>query len=305
VEEYNSGLLAALRIPAILNITKSPDQAAGFSFGKIDIDHPVFATMFERENRKPKESAEVLGSPVITTTLQRQSGKQGHSIIALGDGIPFLSEHTFGEGRILFFSVAPTLTWSDFPLKAIFAPLIFRSVMYTALRTETQTAYVAGDEALIRVQNARPGGEHQFTIVSPDGIEELIQPASQANAPRGPRPALVFQLKRFGMPGWYELRNGTFPLAVIAVNADSRESDIRKVSDEELTAFWNRLNIPPSSIRTIARGDEIQTTILQSRFGVEMWKYCIAGALLLALAEMLIARDSSKASGQSLAGQPA
>jgi hypothetical protein len=40
--------------------------------------------------------------------------------------------------------------------------------------------------------------------------------------------------------------------------------------------------------------DQLQATILQSRFGVELWKYCLLAALLLAIAEMLIARDSRK-----------
>jgi hypothetical protein len=33
---------------------------------------------------------------------------------------------------------------------------------------------------------------------------------------------------------------------------------------------------------------------MQSRFGVELWKYFLALALLLVIAEMALARDSSK-----------
>ena len=61
------------------------------------------------------------------------------------------------------------------------------------------------------------------------------------------------------------------------------------------------MKVPTSTVKQLGTGDDIAPAILQSRFGVELWKYCIAFALLLALAEMIIARDSRKSLQQAIA----
>ena len=60
-----------------------------------------------------------------------------------------------------------------------------------------------------------------------------------------------------------------------------------------------RFGIQSNEIHFSKPGESLQTAILQSRFGVELWKYCVGLALLLALIEMLIARDSRKASQEN------
>jgi hypothetical protein len=106
---------------------------------------------------------------------------------------------------------------------------------------------------------------------------------------------LVFQTNRLSLPGFYEMKNGGKTLSLIAVNVDKLESDTRRVTDESLTQFWKRLGIPTSSLEYLAQGEQLQTTVLQSRFGTELWKYCIGAALALALTEMALARDSRNA----------
>ena len=107
-----------------------------------------------------------------------------------------------------------------------------------------------------------------------------------------------FAAKRLTVPGFYELKNGSGLLILVSANIDPRESDTRKASGDELQQFWKRFNIPEASIRSTGSQDQLQSAVLQSRFGVELWKYCISLALLMALLEMLVARDSRKASQQ-------
>ncbi|MBI4548372.1 MAG: BatA domain-containing protein [Ignavibacteriae bacterium] len=294
-EYYNSTLLSTLHIPPIENIIGSLNQHLGLSIQEIDLDHPLFATVFEKEQQGRREEHRTIESPTITRMLKRQAGKQAHTIILLSDGTPFLTEHTLGDGKILFFSVAPILSWSDFPLKALFAPLMYRSSIYTATHGEFDVSFTAGDEPIIQLpERDRASIAKQYKVIAPDDVEELIQPA-QISPQRGLKTSQSLALKRLTMSGFYEVRSDQTSLAFLAVNVDKQESDTRKVEQETLEQFWKRLNISPSSIQVVEPDDRMHSRILESRFGIELWKYFIGVALLLALLEMAIARDSRKA----------
>ena len=289
IKNYNSTVLPALHIPPVEGITGTTGQPAGLTFRNFDFDHPLFTTVFENTQTKKHQEHQSIESPNISISLKRQAGKQARTIISLSDGTPFLSEHTLGEGTILFYSVAPLLTWSDFPLKGIFVPLIYRSVIYASPQREVQRPYIAGDEPFLSIRNtAQRETVKPFVLVYPDGTEEIIQPALQSST-------RIFPLKHLPLPGCYTLTNGENTLSVFAVNTDSREADTRKISDEELKAFWKRFGIQPAAVQSFKPSDHLQATILQSRFGTELWKHCIALALLMALLEMFVARDSRKA----------
>ncbi|MBI1807497.1 MAG: BatA domain-containing protein [Ignavibacteria bacterium] len=298
IEDYNTSLLPSLNIPTIQSITGTANQATSLSFQNVDFNHPLFTTVFEKHLQQKKHEPDGFESPNIMRSLKRQAGKEGRTIIALSDGSAFLSEHRVGNGKVLFFSVAPLLTWSDFPLKGIFAPLIFRSTMYVSPREENGMTATTGEEPTISVRSesssnvaSTEAGNH-YKMITPDGIEELVQPSSTPSRLSGFGTALTFAPKRLNLPGFYELRNGSTTLALLAVNIDSKESDTRKVSQDELVKFWKAVGIEPSRVHSLKPGEQMQTTILQSRFGVELWKYCICLALILAFLEMFIARDS-------------
>ncbi len=172
-----------------------------------------------------------------------------------------------------------------------------RSVIYTAAVNGSEESYTAGDDATISINTARnKSAENQYRLITPDGVEELIQPSPQ----KGSASSTSFLIHHLEQPGLYELKHGKELLSLVAVNTDPRESDTRIISDAELENFWKHVNIPASSVKLIEYTDQLETAILQSRFGVELWKYCIGIALLLALFEMLIARDSRKATLQPI-----
>ena len=136
----------------------------------------------------------------------------------------------------------------------------------------------------------------RFTLRTPDGVEEVLQPA--AGGGKGFNAPLTFHLPRLTEPGIAEIRSGgAQTLTRLAVNPDALESDTRRIPADDLKRFWESCGFPAGNVAEIAPGGELQTAVLQSRFGVELWKYCIGLALLAALAEMLIARDSRAQSG--------
>ena len=296
-DDYNAGLFASLGIPPAEGIISAGAGQAAASFQKIDIDHPLFANIFEKDSKGRSLDPSSIESPRVVTSLKVQSGKAGRTVITLSDGSAFLSEHTVGEGRILIFSVAPVLEWSDFPVKGIFAPLIHRSVIYAGSREQVPPSYTAGDQPLITVgARTQPGGANVLTLSAPDGTQELLKSGARTTSGYG----LTVALPRLESPGIYQVMSGGVLLAAFAVNADPRESDCRKVRDDQKDALFKTAGIARSSVHELRAGEALESAILQSRFGVELWKYCLLAALILAVTEMLIARDSRKGMEQLL-----
>ncbi|HEY6191066.1 MAG TPA: BatA and WFA domain-containing protein [Bacteroidota bacterium] len=288
-DNYNTTLFPRLNIPPIEGIAAADPQSA-LTFQSLDLDHPLFRTMFEPQEKKKNGAVE---SPRILTALRQHSGRQGRTLISLNDGGAFLSEYKSGEGRILLFAVASDLGWSDFPLKGLFAPLVYRSMIYLSSLGEAVPAFTAGEEPVVSVRRPPHQGGEKYSLISPDGSEELIQPDSRRTGLA--ESALPFRLRRLVLPGFYEIRSGSAPLTVFGVNIDPRESDTRRIAGNDLAAFWAAAGISPPAVRSITQTDQLVSTILQLRYGVELWKHCIALALLMALLEMAVARDSRSA----------
>jgi hypothetical protein len=286
--EFPASLLSELSLPRPDGMIAFDRNSGSLTFSKVDVDHPLFATVFEASGIKKQQTDEI-ESPIIEKTLQWSVGAAGHAVIHLNNGKTFFSEHLFGEGKILFCSVAPVLSWSDFPLKGIFVPLVYRSVIYAASKGKSTESYYSGDTPLLTIpQQQRILREGQYSVVSTKGVEEFLTPPSTLHG------KTVIQLPLLEAPDIYDVRVASTMVTSFAVNLDGKESDGRKFSDTEFESLWKQLGVLPTAIQAISQVDRLHETVLKSRFGVELWKYCIAIALILTIVEMIIARDSRK-----------
>jgi hypothetical protein len=281
-EQYNA-FLSKLNISPVESILKtSPD--AGMYFKKIDYDHPIFSGMFKEVKKSSENNLE---SPKIFMAIKRQGGKLAHTIITMGDGTPFLTDQKFGNGMMLLYSVAPVLNWSNFPLKGIFAPLIYRSVMYVSGGQESQPSFIVGQEAAIKLKSARLT-QSNCKFILPDATEEILQ-TNPENPSLNQTDLLSFG--KLDQSGIYTLNDGTKNIALISSNVDRAESDTRKISNDEITIYWEKFGVNPGSVKNLEPNEKLLESILASRYGVELWKYAIALVLILALIEMFVARD--------------
>jgi hypothetical protein len=308
LDNYNSILLPTLDIPRITGIAGNGMEPLGVSFRDVDLDHPLFETIFEarQASQTRTRNRAAIPSPVILQSLTREAGRRGQAIITLSNGSVFLSEHRLGRGIILVQSVAQDLTWSDFPLTGLFAPFVHRSVIYSATHQSQENSFLVGvaPELTIASPLNSPNSnvssaDQSFTVRAPDGIEEILRPDEHSAAPKS-LPGLVrkISLRQLRIPGYYDIMRGTTLESVIVANLDTRESDGRKSNPTQLVDFLSSHGINPEIVETIQPQMPLQSAVLQARFGVELWRYCIALALGLALLEMAIARDSRRETGQ-------
>ncbi len=269
------------------------EGGAGFtSFGKRDLAHPLFEGMFDV--RSGKERAE-LPSPVIFSAAAPGSIAGGHAVISLADGTPFLTDIRSGSGRILLFSVDAGGQWSNFPLQGLFAPLLYRAVVYLGRTPEAVQSQWIGQPVSCALHLRGNSGEQTFVLRSPSGVEEKVAPTTAL-----PGGLTRFAASRSTESGVYSLRgrNGKM-LSAIPVNIDTSESDLRTADDAEILRSVRSAGVADDRMLLVQAFDQLDAAIDRTRYGVELWRQCAVLALLLALTEMVVGRGAQQGTSGS------
>jgi hypothetical protein len=255
-----------------INSTKSV-----FQFGKVDYNNLFFSDLFDNIKQIQLES------PEIYKYFKILPGINGKTIISMFDNSSFLSEISFSSGKVFLFNSAPELSANNFPLKGIFAPIINKAILFSISKVNDQGHYVTGQEITADISNHR---SQQIRIESPDGLSEFINIDSLAN-----KNYLAFS--NTSKPGIYKFFSGNKLLDYIPVNHDPRESVTEKSDYSDFRNYLNQISFK-GTLTSLLPTDDISSAIYQSRYGTELWKYCLILVLILSLAESFIARSAKE-----------
>ena len=248
-----------------------------FVFDKIELQHPLLQNIFEDETKKQFES------PEIYLHYKILADERAKKIIGLNDGSDFMNEYKAGRGKIILCNTSPVLSWSSFPLKSIFVPLMNKSVFYLSSKDREINNYLAGDELLISNNILL---SPNIKIVRPDSQEEFIKANSQNQ--NG-----VFNYSKTETAGNYKIYSGEKLVEEFSVNVNPLESDTRYENDSEIQEYFEKINFK-GTFKNIPKDKNPVSLVLQSRYGSELWKFFLIAALLIALVEMFVARNSKK-----------
>ena len=292
-ETFNTTIATPLGIPLIAAQEKPTAQIqinnSFIEFDKCDLRHPIFSGMFEDVNSKQSSgsllSHHTIESPRISNSVHFVPTPRSQTIITLTNGFPFLTEEKIGNGRALIVGVAANTEWSDLPLKGLFVPLIHRSISYLAQPSTVNKSLTAGDEVVL---NIRTFSLQRSTIVKPDNTEVIVKQISIGNTK-------IIRFSDTNIPGIYLLKIEGALQDKFSINTDASESNITTANDSQKERLLKRLGIPSNTIHMIAQPQEIQRTIIETRFGAELWKHFFIVALFVAFIEMLVARESKSA----------
>ncbi|MCH7770941.1 MAG: BatA domain-containing protein [Bacteroidetes bacterium] len=271
------GILNSLKLPQAKELIYYSEQVnKTVDFEKIDYDHPLLQNIFRDEQKKEIES------PIIQNYYKISPMGKGRSIISLLDGSSFLSEYDFEGGKIFVFNVPPVLEWSDFPIKSIFAPLIYKSVVYLSAKDRNNSEYIAGEPLNINISRRTLP---IIKVIRPDRSEDLINLNGNDSD--------FLNFSKTYLSGNYKIYSGVDLLEIISVNTEQLESNVNYILDDEFEDYLKEINFKEAHIK-ITKGEDPVTLILQARFGSELWRYFLIAAFLLALIEMTIARSAKK-----------
>ena len=251
------------------------------SFGRVDLAHPLFEGVFQRQRGDDEASVE---QPDLHYTLNfRPSGQSGQSLIELSNGRPFLHEVRHGSGRLLLMAVAPTRAWSDLPVRGLFVPLLYRSVYYLSASTSVAgKQLVAGRPAELRVTGVAPAAS--LRLVGPEGLELRPEQRNLFGA------TLLILDTAPVTPGAYAVQDGATQVQRIAINSAPAESNLR--SAPPATAAQTLQAATGASVQAVseAGSTDLAEALRTRRAGVEIWNVFLALALGALLAEMGVAR---------------
>ena len=276
---YNP-LLGAMDAGTIQGFSGSPDGTqAVASFGRVDLEHPLFEGVFNQERRR---DAEVEQPEIYYTMNLRPSGRAGQTLIELSNGVPFLHEVRHGGGVVLVTAVAPTPRWSDLPVRGLFIPLLYRSVYYlSAGASVSGEQLVAGEPGELRITGLAPGTS--LRLVGPEGAEVAPDQRSLFGA------TLLRVGRTLDVPGVYDVQADDRLVRRVAVNVDPAESDLRTAMPDSAAATLQSVLGAPVQSLSEAGDEDIAETIRTQRAGTEIWNLFLLLALLFLVAEMLVA----------------
>ncbi len=271
-------ITTALGLPAPVGVVGQLNGVKNaIVFDKVDFNHPVFHDIFSEKQKKN------IVSPEIYLHYNIKTQGRGNDIISLVDGSSFLSEYKLGKGKLFLLNISPVLSWSNFPLKSIFAPLINKSVFYLASPGRTSTDYLAGNPVDINLRNR---SLPQIKIVKPDKSEDYLNLENKSNTN-------YINFSQTNIAGTYDVLSGSKVIEEFSVNTDPRESVTKYLNVNDFKEYLKKIDFKGKFINVSKDANPVQV-VKQSRFGSELWKYFILAAIILAIIEMTIARNAKK-----------
>ncbi len=272
-EEFNSTLGASLRMP-LGQVAERVGEDAPLEFSVVEKEHPVFAGVFDGAS-----TAGRVESPNIRRVLPASSGDP---IITLTNGMPFMTEYRRGKGRAMYVGVSPSTAWSDLPFKSIFVPIAVRSTLYVGASGEEYQEFTVGENVLVTLP-FRGDIPEQVQIVPPSGPDQFVPVRDYESG-------ISVGYDGAHQPGIYKVLAAGKEVARFAVNMEAREGDIRPVADNDLQDRVAAKMENPENLAVVSQAGDAAEMVLQSRVGLELWRYMLALALLCAFAEMIVGR---------------
>jgi hypothetical protein len=279
-------------VPGILGAPVDRLADGGGTLGFLDYSHPIFDKFKDPRNGN--------FSNVRFYKYRTLNPAQTDRVLArYDDGGVAMAERTVGTGRVIAVTSPFDDTWSDFPKRQLFLPLVHETVRYLAQYTEPAAWYTVGRMLDISVPIAamvREGTAGDATAQTRKASGVVMSPSGdQAAIGEGAR-----QSVELAEQGFYSVRlqgMGERRPFQVAVNLDPSESDLSA--------------LPPTEFVSTATGRAAATPMGGSLEHPELtpadiekkqsmwWFLFVAGAAML-LAEAILANRLSKRFGQGL-----
>lgn len=238
-------------------------------------EHPALEMFNDPRNGNLSDAQVWLWYRMREEASAARAAEAGLTVVAkLDTGDPFLVEKKLGEGRVIQGAVPCDADWSNLPMRPFYLPLMQQLVTYLASRVypprnvEVGRPLVAflpiGDSGKRAVMTDPDGRAHEVPIVT-RGARALVE------FPRTQRPGLYV----LDAPGSNRIH--------FVVNTDRRESDLRRLADEQLDAVAR-----PMGASVVRSWNEYRQLDQQRRFGQEIWQPLLAALIGLVLVEVLL-----------------
>ena len=205
-----------------------------------------------------------------------------------GTNAPVLIEHSVGRGHVCMFTTSAHTAWNNMALTPVF-PMLLQQVVTYMVGREFEQPRIVGDSLSL------------FYVDQPDASDAVFDTPSQKTVTvpvSEHRNQYLAMLEKSEESGFYTARVSVQdPGMPVAVNVDTRESDVACVDETEL-----RESLQGTGITVSADEAGLMADISMARTGRSYWRFFMVVALCLLVAESLFAdrlQGRKQSSGQS------
>jgi hypothetical protein len=279
IAAYNREFHQRLGMPILRDVMGSlrPPQPT-FTLGAADLQHPLFEGLFETPAAR-------FGDPAFHWAIKITPSEAMTTIIPFSSGDPFLIEWQHGAARLLAFASGFQEEVSDLPYRAIFAPLLHRSISFVHSKSKfnSDSLYTG---ARLRFQVPSELLAATLTLQRPDQRSERLTAVSQGIQGHW------LSYSATDTPGIYQLVSPQNILTQWAVNMPPAERELEPLDAASLEKRF--------AMRTLEPAASLAQAIREQRSGKELWSYFIWAALLLLCVEMFLYYEKGEAPVQGL-----
>ena len=255
-------------------VAATADVPEGRPFAAAESQHPLGRTV----DLLP---ADLMGDARIQRYFRIILGPTGRAILKVaGADTPLLSERAIGRGKVLLFTTTADRAWNNLPTHPYFPVMMAEAVTYLTTQSH-ERPFVVGEPVVVPMPARSTTTSVAFR--GPTGREAAVQVTE-----RDGRRVAAFD--QDDLPGFYEMRQEPgMPPVVVAVNVEARESDVRMLTSDSLATALSGL-----PARILPTGEDVVSTIRESRVGRELWHTLMALALAILALEALLAWKFSR-----------
>lgn len=261
-----------------LTLTKNTEGF--FSLDRMDLDHPIFQIY---RNLEQKTALSIKFSAIFELPEKNDV----KTLLRFTHGGPALVEKVLGKGKLLFLAAPLDENLSDLVIHPFFVPLINRSVEYLASDlTRLDEDFLVGSEVFRELPADLAGKE--IELVDPQMKRTALHPSFETDK-------LVLNMADVSLSGIYNLQASSSStdqgetVDRFAVNIDPGDSDPRTIEYSQLEK-----KLEGVSFVYVEPQEDLEKSILQSRYGRELWKTFLWMALALLAVEMILAKTRKK-----------
>jgi len=201
--------------------------------------------------------------------------ENAHTLLSFSDDTPALSWRGVGRGRLMLANFSPESSRSDLGKHGLFVALMQSLADDMTPKRLHESGGVVGRSVTFSPRWPIDPTGPTAVVTGPDGSKADDASISLDG------PGSVIAINHPSQPGFYFATQSGVPLGAIPINIDPRESDLRRITADELQASLNTLDANPVAGLS-------QNIGAYDVHGRALWGWALAGALGLLGIEMTL-----------------
>jgi hypothetical protein len=258
-------------LPASLGVAVDARDSLG-------VGKPLDPSMPDHTVCRPLRSLpeDLLSETRFLKRLQVEPNDNSYTLLNLaGSNSPVLLEHSLGRGHVFMFTTSAQTAWNNMAQTPVFPMLMQQIVTYLAGRAFEQPRIVGDSLSLSYIEQ-------------PDASDAMFDtPSGQTIAVpvREHRNQYMALLEKSSEAGFYVARVSVqAPGMPVAVNVDTRESDVACLTGSELGERMKGTGVTLSTSEA-----ELSADIETARTGRSLWRFFMIAGLICLIIESLLA----------------